>query len=394
MQAKLWSPGDPISSSETPIFFKSGDEAAVLASIQASGFLPPAYAITPNGEALIDFIGPHVHWIRHRDIRAISQADYSIGVAPTSQILELCSRICSSFHDFAADQAISSCTDLASLLAVLPSPKRALIPQKLELASDLLLDFAIECLKPMEYGTPFVHLGTSEQHKSWWKSPPSHLNALKRIKKRRSLDFIGHPNALRPLDEWLDRAISQVGRMHALPSQPTQRRDAIFEASAYCGAVADRHLMRSHYSQAILHLHRSLDLMLFAVCDSRSLIDHAQYGGRYVSSFAPTVGANRISLLNSFDALKSSLAYNATRESDFHDLNEWRNLLIHTHYMSGLDDTKARELFRRIRPHLLALGGSQWQSAHDSYLRGVQLTIADLLDADESLSSSVQQITY
>lgn len=394
MQANLWSPGDPVGSSEAPLFFRSTDEPAALASIQSSGYLPPAYSVTPNGEALIDFIGPYAHWVRHRNVRAILQADYSTSVAPVSQILELCYRICCGFSDFAADQAISSCTDLASLLAVLPSSKNALIPQKLELANNLLLDFAVECLKPMECGTPFVHLGTSEQHKSWWKSQPAHLNILKRMKRRLSVDFTGHPSALQPLDQWLDQVISQVDRMSARPPLPAQRRDAILEASAYCGAIADRHLMRCHYSQAILHLHRSLDLMLFAVCDGRTLIDHSQHGGKYHSSFAPTVGANRITLLNSFDALKSSLAHNATRESDFRDLNDWRNLLIHTHYMSGLDDTKARELFWRIRPHLLALGGSQWQHAHNLYLRGVQLTIADLLDVDGSLSSSIQQITY
>jgi len=394
MQAKLWSPGDPVGSSEVPLFFRSTDESAALASIQASGYLPPAYSITPNGEALIEFVGPYVHWLKHRDIRAILQADYSTSASPVSKILDLCYRICCGFSDFAADQAISSCTDLASLLTVLPLSKSTLIPQKLKLANNLLLDFAVECLKPMEYGTPFVHLGTSEQHKSWWKSEPAHLNVLKRMKRRRSVDFTGHPSALQPLDQWLDQVISQVDCMSARPPLPAQRRDAILEASAYCGAIAERHLMRCQYSQAILHLHRSLDLMLFAVCDSRNLIDHSQYGGKYFSSFAPTVGANRITLLNSFDALKNSLAHNATRERDFLDLNDWRNLLIHTHYMSGLDDTKARELFGRIRPHLLALGGSQWQSAHDSYLRGVQLTIADLLDVDESLSSSVQQIIY
>lgn len=124
------------------------------------------------------------------------------------------------------------------------------------------------------------------------------------------------------------------------------------------------------------------------------MIDHSQHGGRYVASFAPTTGANRITLVNSFDAVKAFLAHHPNRQSEFLDLNDWRNMLMHTHYMTGLTDPTTRDVFGRIRPHLQALGGSQWQLAHDAYLRGVQLTIADLLDVDQSLSSTVQQTAY
>jgi hypothetical protein len=394
MQANFWHLGESIASSETPIFFKVADQPAAIAAIQASGFLPPAYAVTPNGEDLVDFIGPYVHWLRYADLRAIASADYSASTVPVADVLGLCARICSGLADFAADQVIAACTDLSSLLASLPAPKRSLIPPKLGLASDFLLEFAVDCLKPMEYGTPFVHMGTSQRNKSWWQTRPSHATPLARLKVRRAIDFAGMPSALQSIDRWIDLINSRLGRMYALHSVPAQRQGAILETSAYCAAIAERHLMRSHHGQAILHLHRSLDLLLFSICDRQNIIDHSHHGGRYVTSFAPATGANRVTLTNSFDAVKTSLAHHANQEGDFRNLNDWRNLLMHTHYMTGLNDSTTREVFGRIRPHVQALGGSQWQEAHEAYLKGVQLTVADLLDVDQSLSSTVQPAAY
>jgi hypothetical protein len=394
MQANFWHLGESIASSETPVFFKVADQPAAIAAIQASGFLPPAYAVTPNGEDLVDFIGPYVHWLRYADLRAIASADYSASTVPVAEVLGLCARICNGLADFAADQVIAACTDLSSLLASLPAPKRPLIPPKLGLASDFLLEFAVDCLKPMEYGTPFVHMSTSQRNKSWWQTPPSHAAPLARLKARRTIDFSGMPSALQSIDRWIDLINSRLGRMYALHSVPAQRQGAILEASAYCAAIAERHLMRCHHGQAILHLHRSLDLLLFSICDQRNIIDYSQHGGRYVTSFAPTFGSNRVTLINSFDAVKIFLAHHVNRESAFVHLNDWRNLLMHTHYMTGLNDSTTRGVFGRIRPHLQALGGSQWQEAHEAYLKGVQLTVADLLDVGESLSSTVQSAVY
>ncbi len=394
MQAEFWNAGISIASSEVPIFFRAADRSAAISAIGATDFFPPAYEVAPNGECLIDFLGPYVHWQQNADLHAIVSADYSKSVAPAEAVIGLCASICSGLVDYAADQVIASCTDLSSLLAALPATTKTLIPSKLAVACDFLLDFTTRCMKPLEYGTPLVHQGTSQQHKSWWRVRASHLSHLAHFKARRKVDFPGVASALQSIDRWIDLMHTRLVRLNAVPLQPAQIQAAVVEASAYCAAVAERHLMRSHHGQAILHLHRSVDLLLFALCDGRSLIDHSSYGGRYVSSFAPATGANQITLKNSYDAVKSLLAYNATREGDFSDLNDWRNLLMHTHYMTGLDDSTARSIFGRIRPHLRALGSSQWRQANDDYLKGVQLTVADLLDVDQSLTSTVQRIAY
>lgn len=392
MLARIWNVGDPIQRSDAPLFFKVSDQSAALAAILASECCPPAYAVAPNGEPLIELIGPYVQWLQSPSLRTIVLADYSSSAAPVADVLGLCASVCTGLREYAADKVISACSDLSSLLTCLPATKRGLVPPKLGLTAEFLRDFATDCLKPLEYGTPFVHMGTSQQHKKWWTASASHRAVLGRYKKRYKVDFGGMPGALKAVDQWLDAVDARISRLQASPPTPASRQDAIVEASAYCGAIAERHLMRSHQGQAILHLHRSLDLLLFSVCDARRMIDHTQHGSQYAASFAPSKGSNRISLTNSLDAVGPYLSQHPTRESEFVNLNEWRNLLMHTHYMSGLDDTTARQLFRTIRPHLLALGGSQWREAHEVHLRGVELSLVDLLDVDQSLSSAVQHV--
>lgn len=394
MQARFWHVGDPIPASNVPLFFKVSDQAPAIAAIGSSGFVPSAYVVLPNGEPFIDLVGPYVQWLEQANVRAIVLNDYSPSAVPVSDIVRLCSTICEGLESYAADQVIAACTSLSTLLAILPADKRSLVPPRLDAAAEFVREFAASCLKPLEYGTPFVHMGTSSQHKSWWKVRPSHRSVLARYKSRRAIDFAGHPGALAAVDRWLDTMCSRLDRLHAVPLTPATRQDAIVEASAYCAALAERHLMRSHQGQAVLHLHRALDLLLFGLCDQHGLVVHTQHGGRYAPSFVPPTGSDRITLTSSFAAVKSRLAHHPTRESDFVNVNDWRNLLIHTHYMTGLDDATTRDIFSKIRPHMHALGGSQWLEANVAYLRGVQMTVADLLDVDESLSSTVQRVTY
>lgn len=394
MPVKLWSAGEKIESSDTPIFFRSADQAAAVASIISSGHMPAAYSVTPNGEKFVDFFLPYVLWQRRASFREFMSADYSGSLVPVRDIVALCFRICASFAEFATDQAIAACSELSYLLANLPTSARALVPPKLEVSNAILLELAISCLKPMEYGSPFVHMGTSEQNKSWWKTAPAHLSNLIRLSKRRNIEFAGIQDALKPVDQWIQQIQGRLARMQALPPQGAARAAAIIEASAYCCAVAERHLMRAHHGLAVLHLHRAFDLMLFAVCDQAGVIDHTSHGGRYAASYVPSNGGNKVTLMNSLDASKGLVAPSPARENAVRELNDWRNLLLQTHYMTAMDDAKARELFAHVRPHLEALGGNQWASACDSYVKGVQLTLADLLDVDGTLSTGVQEVIY
>lgn len=394
MQAELWNPGAAIASSEIPVFFKLADQTAAIATIKASGHIPPAFAVTPNGESFIDFIGPHVHWTRYSDIRALITADYSASSLPMGNIVRLCGEICRGFNDLSTDLAISACTELSSILATLPALKQPLVPPNLARASNFLLDFAVDCLKPLEYGPPFVHHGTSEQHKSWWTVQASHVPVLARTKKRFTTDFGQTPSGLVPLEDWIQRLDMRLRRLNAAPATPILRQQAIGEASAYCAAHAERHLMRGHCGLAILLLHRATDLLLLSLCDRLGVINYAVHGGKYAVGFEPVNRANQISLNNSFQAISGLLAAHPSRAVDFSDLNDWRNLLMQTHYMTGLDDTHARAIFTKIRPHLEGLSDQDWRSARDTYLGGVTLTVRDILDVDGTLSAAIQFVFY
>lgn len=394
MQAKLWTPGEAIVSSEVPVFFKFGDQSAAVAAIRASTVLPPAFAVTPNGERFIDFIGPYVHWLRYADIRALTTADYSASSVPVADVVKLCAEICRGFTDHATDLVISACTELSSLLATLPASKQSLVPPKLALTSNFLLDFAVDCFRPLECGPPFIHHGTSEQHKSWWTVQAAHIPVLARIRKRLTTDFGSTPSGLLSLGNWIQRMDARLRRFHAAPVTPALRQQATREASAYCAALAERQLMRGHGGLAILLLHRATDLLMLSLCDSHGVLDFTVYGGKYARGYEPTTGGNKITLTNSLRAIGGSLATHASRDTDFYDLNDWRNLLMQTHYMTGLDDAHARAIFAKIRPHLESLSGPDWRDARATYLEGILLTVKDIIDADGSLSAAILPVPY
>jgi len=363
MQAKLWTPGAAIASSEAPIFFKFADQVAAVAAIQATEFSPPAFAVTPNGENLIDFIGPYVHWQRYADVRALTSADFSASRVPVADVMRLCAEICRGLSHHATDIVISACSELSSLLAALPSSKQVLVPPRLASISDFLHDFAVDCLRPLEYGSPLVHHGTSEQHKNWWTVQAAHVPVLARTKKRMATVFGATPSGLLPLDSWIQGMDARLRRFHAAPLTPVLRQRATCEASAYCAALAERHLMRGYYGLGILHLHRATDLLMLPLCDVHGVLDFTAYGGKYAHGYEPTVGGNRITMINSLQAVAGRLATHPTRDADFYDLNSWRNLLMQTHYMSDLDDAHARAIFAKIRPHLESLSDSNWRDA-------------------------------
>lgn len=394
MQAKLWTPGVAIASSEAPIFFKFADQGAAVAAILASGFFPPAFAVTPNGEKFIDFIGPHVHWLRYADIRALTTADFSASSVPVADVMRLCSEICRGFADHTTDLVISACTELSSLLVTLPTSKQLFVPPKLALTSNFLLDFAVDCFRPLECGSPFVHHGTSEQHRSWWTVQAAHIPVLARVKKRFATDFGSTPSGLLSLGSWIQRMDGRLRRFHAAPVTPALRQQATREASAYCAALAERHLMRGQCGQAIVLLHRATDLLMLSLCDSQGVLDFTVYGGKYARGYEPPAGGNKITLTNSLRAIGGTLAAHASRDADFYDLNDWRNLLMQTHYMTGLDDTHARAIFGKIRPHLESMSSPDWRDARAAYLEGISLTVKDIIDADGSLSAAILPVTY
>lgn len=394
MLAKLWQSGDAVSSSQVPIFFRVVDKAAAIAAVTASGYLPRAFAVTPNGEAFLELAWPYVEWTRERDAQTLLSADYSGCVLPVRELLMLYADICRALNDHAADAVWAACDELRRLLARLPISAAGTIPPKLTAACDALSRFSVDCLKPIEAGPPFIHSGTAASHRSWWAAQAGHVNVLRQFKRQLAADFASIPSGLAPMVAWVDAMDARVRKLQALPQSQLTRASAIQQGSAFCAAMAERHLLRGQNGLAVLLLHRAADLLLFSLCAKHGAIDFTVHGGKYLPSFAPAVGSNRITLLNSLDAITSVLAANPTRRADFEHLNDWRNLLMHAHYMTGLDDTRALELFIKIRPHLEALSDADWKVSGREYLEGPKVSIGDLIDIDGSLSSGVAEILY
>lgn len=67
---------------------------------------------------------------------------------------------------------------------------------------------------------------------------------------------------------------------------------------------------------------------------------------------------------------------------------------MQTHYMTDLNCANAISIFKKVRPHLDALGGSQWRAAHKEYLDGIWLTPLEILDSENNFSIASQLVTY
>jgi hypothetical protein len=133
---------------------------------------------------------------------------------------------------------------------------------------------------------------------------------------------------------------------------------------------------------------------MLSLCARHGAIDFTTYGAKYLAAWLPAGVANQITLNSSMATIGHLLSPSSTRSADFEELNKWRNLLMEAHYMSSLDTSKAMELFRKLRLHLEALGGTAWKAARDMYLGGVDIAPSDILDADRSLSASISPFHY
>ncbi len=395
MAPSLWKPGDSVLTSESHIYLKTGDEDAVRAAVLASGFTPRAIAVKPNGEEYIGYIHGYLTAKDRSDHGWIERIELGTYDFPIRNVLRGCSSIVLALRDHSADLAICSCQELAAFLSSLPSASKNLIPDSLPVAVNWMAKFAFECLRPIEHGSPFIHSNPSDRCKEWWTAVPLIATSFASVRTRIRSEFGTMPQELVVFDNWLADIGDSVKRLQAASSAVVER--AMIEASAYCAALGERYLLRAHRGLAILLLHRASDLLLLSVCTKHHMIDFAFRGGRYKQSLAPPPPkANSISLINSLELLESIpvLAADAKRKPSFEELNNWRNLLMQTHYMSDVDDMQAREVFRKIRSYLEGLGGSEWVRSRDRYLSGIELTLSSLLDIDGTLSRTFSELHY
>lgn len=394
MLTKLWSPGVEISESSLPIYCREKDKDLLLAEIKKKeNCFRSVYAISPNGENLLDLIDAYQ---RAATLGFLSQnhIDETRSPLPIREIFRCCSNISYGLREYNSDVVILSCNDLHSALCQIPSQHKNSIPAALWRVAEYLQYLASECLRPIEFGSPFIHNSNDKKHKDWWNTQASLVLAFGRAKKKFNVEFPSPSSSLQPILGWLNSIESRLKKLQAIPQTTSGKQSALIEASAFCASIAERNLMRGYHAQSILLLHRAADLLLISLCAQYNAIDFAHWGGKYTPAFAPATGSNVFTLKNSLDVITPKLSPHLTRRDDFEQLNSWRNLLMQTHYMTDLNCANALSIFNKVRPHLDALGGSQWRAAHKEYLDGIRLTPLEILDSENNFSVASQLVTY
>lgn len=352
------------------------------------------YAVTPNGEDLLQFI-IECRRLAHDETHTWEYFSFSGTPIPTGEIINCCVNISDGMRNHNSEIITLNCDYLSRILKQVPSASAKNIPSSLLKVIDYLRYFAAECLRPIELSSPFSHRSNAETNKKWWTTQSSLIAAFRNARTRFNFDFgTNHPK-LNPILVWIDAIETRLKYLQAAPQTQSRMNLVFIEASAYCAAVAERNLMRAHNGQGILLLHRASDLLFIAVGAQNNAIDFSSYSGKYTPAFAPAYPTkNTITLKNSLDVLSSQLSTNASRDVDFDELNKWRNLLMQTHYMSEIDTSNAILLFNKIRLHLEALGGAPWRAAQKQYLEGIEISAIDILDSDNILTKSIEIIDY
>lgn len=389
MQANLWKHGDPIPI-ETPLFYRTQDEPFVRSAINSSKnlYFPQIIEIKPNGERILGLIHAYLIAETRNDYEWLNKVHFGSDEYPIRSILIICAEITRGLQEHLSEKITSACFEYNQLIASLSTDQKKNIPSNLSTVINYVADLACSCLRSLEYGSPFQHSSYIATHKGWWNGSAVLSNQYKtmRLSITKKFGLSNTPNGLLNIENWLSKIEGRFSQL--VKSSKSTEENAIFEASAYCSAMAERHLLRGNCSLAILFLHRSADLLMMKVCCSCIDFTKNKGGGAYSTSYA-SPNNTEIRLLNSVRVADSHLlVQRADRNDAFNLLNNWRNLLIQTHYMSDITDSTAIDIFRKVRSYLEDIGGPSWKSARDVYLEAIPIRLKDLLDVDGSLSNT------
>lgn len=395
MLIEIWKPATPLPVTGY-LYFRSEDEIAVkaaIAKLNKTAPIPLTVSVKPNGEKQLGLIHAHIIGLNRNDTGWIEKTDFGAYEYPTRRILELGAEIVSGLRDQSSERVGIAALALEYLISKIPSSSRTSTHNALFEAARYLAELAQQCLTLLEHGSPFIHTTEHDQNKSWWKGSPSLVLALRSKKNEIPIRFGAvTSNGVDALNIWLTKIHERLVRLSTQTAK-IQLDDALLEASAYCAALAERYHLRNNSALALLLLHRSADLCLLRVCSQNKCIDWTFHGGQYDLR---TVGGkdSRIALSRSVEVVDAMplLLADPKRSAAFIELNRWRNLLIQTHCLSDIDEPVVRNIFRKVRPYLEFIGGADWKVARDSYLRGVQLGLSDLLNIDGSLTGTFEVV--
>ncbi|EXF45831.1 hypothetical protein BAY1663_01768 [Pseudomonas sp. BAY1663] len=381
-----WTDGEQLDRDFFPVYCLEGNEEKLITNLQNMDWYPQAFSVRGNAEEHLEFSDlvlsctlshetPYPHLANPRNQLATA-------------ILPSCTELLVGLKRLDSNLIHRSCERILQNIADL-NPK--VVPRDFVRTIKFIEEFCCECLKTLDSNSPYAHGNNNSDFKSWWIREPFIIRKLNETKKKLKTEFEETPPGLLKIQQWIDRFISRLSRLHATPPTPDNVSKSILESSAYVTAIAERQIIDGNAAHAILLIHRAADLMLFSICVRNNIITVAQYGGKYTSGYEPQ-GKNTVTLMHSLSCLKNTISDLPKYSSTFDELNQWRNLLMQTHYMSNLFEDNAMQLFKNTRARLLKLGGPEWSASFKTYLEGIDIHMPDILDPCQKLLINLRQI--
>jgi len=406
MRIEFWDLVTPIPDGTKYLYFRPGEEPQVANAIKiaiSNGFrIPLTIRVKPNGEKQLGLIHAHIVGTSTNDFSWIKGTDFGSFEHPTRSILNYSTEIISGLREYSSDRVATAALELGSLINQINISQRTSAQIALLKASKYIAKLTNECLAVLEHGSPFIHVKLAHNNKSWWEEIPPMVGSLTSIRSdiSRELGVVSSSKGLTAIDSWSAVIQTRLGRLstkkkstvtNVTEPKRTPKTDSLLEASSYCAALAERYRLRKNNALAVLLLHRSADLCFIFLCARHNLIDWTVHGGQYDNAKYQRSDLS-ITLVKSVEFVDhmSLLKPNGNRTGDLEELNIWRNQLLQAHYLSDIDDDTARDIFDKIRPHLEEIGEAAWKEARDCYLRGIRLSLSELLDIDTSLTRTFE----
>lgn len=383
---KPWTDGEQLDRLFFPVYCLEGNEEKLITNFRNMDWYPQAFSVRGNAEDHLEF-SDLVLSCTHSD-----EAPYPSGANPRNKlaatILPNCNELLLGLKRLDSNLIHRSCEKVLHNISGL-NPK--VVPRDFVSAIKFIEEFCCECLKTLDSNSPYIHGSNNADFKSWWIREPLIIKKLNEAKKKLKSEFDETPPGLLKIQQWMDRFISRLSRLHATPATPDNVSNSILESSAYVAAIAERQIVDGNAAHAILLMHRAADMMLFSICVRNNIITVAQHGGRYTTGYEPR-GNNTVTLMHSLSCLKNTISDYHNYPASLDELNKWRNLLMQTHYMSNLFEDNAMRIFKKTRAHLLKLGGSEWGTSFITYLEGIDIHMSDILDPSKKLLFNVRRI--
>ena len=251
----------------------------------------------------------------------------------------------------------------------------------------LLRDLSEDIIFGVLDRSPFVKKDFKFDNKAWWDLGDSLSQPVRRLMKRIKVDFSGEvPTPFDRVLLWLQELESNL-RSFQRSSVNWSQENVIRHTSGYFWFLAERQLLLGNSNLALIFMHRSVDLLLFAICADNRLIDFAKDKGfgKYRDD-----DKDAVTLLNSLNRLGGVISANSSRDDLFKELNNWRNQTMYAHALTSIEYGSALKLYYDLLGSVENLGGSGWNRMRRFLRSFPELELCECLGINDESGSFYQ----